>query len=97
MIILIIGLILFIKGVDEAHSKMHRSDKPISFEDLGDAFQNLYEGKPSTELFSNIESPRDRTIIYYVWNKENHMVEEVQTGKAWDETTIKETGNVFDR
>ncbi len=89
--------ILYIKGVDETHSKMHRSDKPISFEDLGDAFQNLYEGKPSTELFSNIESPRDRTIIYYVWNKENHMVEEVQTGKAWDETTIKETGNVFDR
>ena len=89
--------ILYIKGVEETHSKMHRSDKPISFEDLGDAFQALYEGKPSTELFSDINSPRDRTIIYYVWNKENHMVEEVQTGKAWDETTIKETGNVFDR
>ncbi len=89
--------ILYIKGVSETHSKMHRSDKPISFEDFGDAFQALYEGKPSTELFNNITSPRDRTIIYYVWNKENHMVEEIQTGKAWDETTIIETGNVFDR
>ena len=89
--------ILYIKGLEETHSKMHRSDKPISFEDLGDAFQELYEGKPSTELFSDISLPRDRTIIYYVWNKEDHMVEEIQTGKAWDETTIIETGNVFDR
>ncbi|MBR0372721.1 hypothetical protein IJH72_02145, partial [Candidatus Saccharibacteria bacterium] len=89
--------ILYIKGIKETHSKMHRSDKPISFEDLGDAFNDLYLGKPSTELFKNITSPRDRTIIYYVWNEEDHMVEEVQTGKAWDETTIKETGNVFDR
>ena len=89
--------ILYIKGVDETHSKMHRSDKPISFEDFRGAFKDLYNGKPSTELFSDIESPRDRTIIYYVWNKENHMVEEIQTGKAWDETTIIETGNIFDR
>ena len=89
--------ILYIKGVNETHSKMHRSDKPISFEDFGDAFNDLYNGKSSTELFSNINSPRDRTIIYYVWNKEDHMVEEIQTGKAWDETTIIETGNVFDR
>ena len=89
--------ILYIKGVNETHSKMHRSDKPISFEDFGQAFDDLYHGKSSTELFSNIKSPRKRTIIYYVWNKENHMVEEIQTGKAWDETTIIETGNVFDR
>ncbi|MBQ1298747.1 hypothetical protein IIY24_02855 [Candidatus Saccharibacteria bacterium] len=89
--------ILYIKGIKETHSKMHRSDKPISFEDLGDAFNDLYLGKPSTELFKNIISPRDRTIIYYVWNEEDHMIEEIQTGKAWDETTIKETGNVFDR
>ncbi|MBR3115942.1 hypothetical protein IKF30_01820 [Candidatus Saccharibacteria bacterium] len=89
--------ILYIKGVNETHSKMHRSDKPISFEDFGDAFNDLYNGKSSTELFSNINSPRDRTIIYYVWNKEDHMIEEIQTGKAWDETTIIETGNVFDR
>ena len=89
--------ILYIKGVEETHSRMHRSDKPISFEDLGQAFNDLYYGKPSTELFSNINSPRERTIIYYVWNEEDHMVEEIQTGKAWDESTIIETGNVFDR
>lgn len=89
--------ILYIKGIDETHSKMHVSDQPISFEDLGTAFEDLKNGKQSTELFKGIESPRDRTIIYYVWNEEDHMVEEIQKGKAWDETTIVETGNVFDR
>ena len=89
--------ILYIKGLEETHSRMHRSDKPISFEDLGEAFKDLYYGKKSTELFYDIEAPRDRTIIYYVWNEEDHMIEEIQTGKAWDESTIIETGNVFDR
>ena len=88
--------VLYIKGVNETHSKMHRSDQPISHEDLGDAFEDLKNGKSSTELFEGIEAPRDRTIIYYVWNEEEHMVEEIQTGHAWDETTIIETGNVFD-
>ena len=88
--------ILYIKGVNETHSKMHRSDQPISHEDLGDAFEDLRNGKSSTELFEGIEAPRDRNIIYYVWNEEEHMVEEIQTGHAWDETTIIETGNVFD-
>lgn len=89
--------ILYIKGVNETHSKMHTSDKPISFEDLGQAFDDLRLGKKSTDLFKDIEYPRDRTIIYYVWNEEDHMVEEIQSGKAWDDTTITETGNVFDR
>ena len=89
--------ILYIKGINETHSKMQRSDKPISFEDLGQAFDDLRLGKKSTELFKDIEYPRDRTIIYYVWNEEDHMVEEIQSGKAWDETTITETGNIFDR
>lgn len=89
--------ILYIKGVNESHSIMQRSDKPISFEDLGQAFDDLRLGKKSTDLFSDIEYPRDRTIIYYVWNEEDHMVEEIQSGKAWDDTTITETGNVFDR
>lgn len=89
--------ILYIKGINETHSKMQRSDKPISFEDLGQAFDDLRLGKKSTELFKDIEYPRDRTIIYYVWNEEDHMIEEIQSGKAWDETTITETGNIFDR
>ncbi|MCR5700009.1 MAG: hypothetical protein K6G49_01070 [Candidatus Saccharibacteria bacterium] len=88
--------ILYIKGVNENHSKMLRSDQPISFEDLGNAFDDLHKGKSSTELFQGIKAPRDRTIIYYVWNEEDHMVEEIQTGPAWDDSTIIETGNVFD-
>ena len=88
--------ILYIKGVNETHSEMRRSDQPISFEDLVNAFEDLRKGKSSTELFQGIEAPRDRTIIYYVWNEEDHMVEEIQTGPAWDDSTIIETGNVFD-
>ena len=88
---------LYIKGVNEHHNQMVRSDKPISFADLSDAFEQLRLGAKSTELFQNINSPRTRTLIYYIWNQENHMVEYTTEGKAWDDTSMVETGRIFDR
>lgn len=89
--------ILYIKGVDEHHDQMLRSDKPVSFADLGEAFEDLRLGKKSTELFSDIEYPRTRKLIYYVWSHENHMVEYETDAEAWNSDAMVETGRVFDR
>lgn len=88
--------ILYIKGVDEHHDKMQTSGKPIAFEDLSEAINELRQNKKSTELFSNINYPRKRTLMYYVWSKENHMVEYETEGKAWESNKMKETGNIYD-
>ena len=88
--------ILFIKGVDEHHD-MLRSTKPVSYTDLDNAYVDLLDGKKSYELFDGIEYPRERIIMWYKYTKENHMVEYVQTGKAWDEKTLKKTGKEYNR
>lgn len=88
--------ILYIKGVGEHHDSMVRSDKPIEASDLANAFNDLRLKKKSTELFQNISSPRKRTLVYYVWSKESHMVEYETEGKAWESDKMKETGNVYD-
>ena len=86
--------VLFIKGVGE-HHKMNRSTKAISFEDLNDAYIGLLNNKKSNELFKGIGEKRERRYIWYEYSKENHMVEYIQTGKAWDEDTLKATGKEF--
>ena len=88
--------ILYIKGIDE-HHEMYTSDKPISYFDLMDAYNDLLEDKKSDELFPNIEYPRTRRYIWYMWTKEDHMVEYEQTGKAWDMDTLVKTGREFNR
>ena len=88
--------ILFIKGVDEHHA-MLRSTKPISYTDLDSAYVDLLDGKKSYELFDGIEYPRERRVLWYKYTKENHMVEYMQTGKAWDKKTLKATGKEFNR
>jgi len=91
--------ILYIKGRNETHEKMVVSNKPISYADLGEAFSDLRLGKKSKELFTDISDsePRKRTMIYYIWNHENHMVEYETFGKAWETDKMVETGRVFDR
>ena len=88
--------ILFIKGVDEHHA-MLRSTKPISYTDLDSAYVDLLDGKKSYELFDGIEYPRERRVLWYKYTKENHMVEYMQTGKAWDKKTLKATVKEFNR
>lgn len=88
--------ILYIKGVNEHHNSMVRSDKPIEASDLVGAFNDLRLKKKSTELFKDVSSPRKRTLIYYVWSHEDHMVEYETEGKAWESDKMRETGNVYD-
>ena len=86
--------ILYIKGLNEHHA-FKTSDKPISFTDLMDTYNELLEGKKSTELFKNIKNNRKRRFLYYPNQYGNELVEFYQTGKAWDWSTMKETGKVY--
>ena len=88
--------ILFIKGVDEHHD-MINSDIPVSQVDLIDAYMDLIDGKKSIDLFKNVDYHRERRFLLYEYSKENHMVEYLQKGKAWDEDTLIQTGVEFNR
>ena len=88
--------ILFIKGINE-HHKMIKSDLPISYTDLDEAYNELLDDKKSTDLFKNIDKNRERKFIWYEYTKEDHMVEYIQKGKAWDLDTLVKTGKEFNR
>ncbi len=87
--------ILLIKGAGEKHD-LEYSDKPVSYLDLPGAYNDLLDGKQSSELFTDAEFPRTRTVIWYEIYKEEHMVEYQTDGKATEWDKFHETGNVFD-
>lgn len=58
-----VNLIPYIKGIQETHPEMIRLDKPISFTDLGSAYNQLLQGQPSTELFADISYPRTNSCF----------------------------------
>lgn len=87
--------ILLIKGAGEKHDLVY-SDKPVSHLDLPRAYDDLLDGKQSTELFTEAEYPRTRTFIWYEYRKEAHMVEYQTDGKATEWDKFRETGSVFD-
>lgn len=88
--------ILYIKGIDENHSKMAVSNKPISFVDLGSAYNDLLLGKPSTELFSEISYPRTRKMLVYFSASHPEYLEEYETtGSAWDTSLMTPTGATY--
>ena len=88
--------LLYIKGVDETHAKMIVSDKPISFADLGSAYNDLLLGKPSTKLFSGISYPRTRKMLVYFSASHPEYLEEYETsGKAWDASQMTPTGTTY--
>ena len=87
--------IFFVKGVDEHHDLSY-SDKKISYTDLNDLYTDLLMDKKGEELFSNIPSNRERTVILYEYLKENKMVEFRQTGNAWNEKTMIPSGNKYE-
>ncbi len=88
--------ILFIKGINEKH-EMINSTLPVSFLDLPNAYNELLEGKKSTELFKNVKENRTRKILFYEYSKENHMIEYETNGKSCEVDKFKKTGNVYDR
>ena len=83
--------ILYIKGINE-HHEMMISEKPVSYGDLIDAYEELLEGKKSTDLFSDIDENRTRLYIENFFKNEDHMVEYIIKGKAWESDKIEETG-----
>ena len=87
--------ILLIKGAGEKHGLIY-SDKPVSYLDLPEAYNDLLDGKKSDELFPGAEYPRTRTVIWYEIYKEEHMVEYLTDGKATEWDKFRETGAIFD-
>ena len=87
--------ILLIKGEGEKHELLY-SDKPVSYLDLPQAYNDLLDGRQSTELFPEAEYPRARTVIWYEIYREEHMVEYQTDGKATEWDKFHETGAVFD-
>jgi len=89
--------ILFVKGINEKHTTMNKSEIPVSFADLNEAYMQLLDGKIGEEVFENIDKNKKRRLIHYNFAEEDHMVEYEQTGKAWDDATLVLTGREFDR
>ena len=87
--------ILYIKGINERHN-YQVSDKKVSYLNLADAFIELEEDKKSNELFEGLDNST-RRYFFYRFTKENIMYEMEQTGNAWDNSTLKETGKVYKR
>ena len=89
--------ILFIKGINEVHDIVVMNDERVSFEDLQRAYDDLLNGKQSTDLFNDIDPDRVRRYIYYEYLDEDHMYEYLQTGDARSWDTLTETGNRYFR
>ncbi len=88
--------ILLIKGKNEHHD-LEISNLPISYEDLQSAYIDLLDNKKSDELFANIPEKRTRKLIWYIYGRENHMVEFETNDKAYESNKYKATGNIYDR
>lgn len=89
--------VLFVKGLEE-HHEMMISDAPVSFEDLQEAYVRLLNNSLSTDIFDNSEgSQRKRRFLYYVFEKDECIMEYMQTGHAFNDDTMNATGNVYMR
>ena len=89
--------ILFVKGLNEHHSKLKKSDLPISFADLMTGYNNLLDGKQGESVFGNIDKNRERRYMWYKYTEEDHMVEYFTKSKAWETDKMYKSGKEFDR
>ena len=89
--------ILYIKGINETNDSLNISDKKVSHLDLSDAYLKLLDGEKARDLFQEFTSNRVRKLIWYVFRKENHMVEYTLDGHAWEVNKLKKTGKEFNR
>lgn len=89
--------ILYIKGINETNASMNINNNKVSHLDLADAYQKLLDGKQAKELFLDIKDNRVRKVIWYVFRKEDHMVEYKLDGHAWETNKLKKTGREFNR
>lgn len=87
--------ILYFKGFNEHHS-YEVSDKKVSYENLVDAFIQIIDGDSADKLFEGIDNSK-RRYMFYDFGHEDKLKEHIQTGVAWDESTLKSTGKVYVR
>ena len=84
--------ILYIKGFNEKHN-YRKSDKKISYENLNDAYKQLMNGDTTDKLFQNLDNSKRRILYNELYIHE--FKEMIQTGDAWDSSTIVETGREY--
>ena len=89
--------ILYIKGINETNTQMNTNNNKISHLDLQDAYNLLLNGEQAKNLFKNIPNNRVRKVIWYVFRKEDHMVEYKLDGHAWENNKLKKTGKEYNR
>lgn len=88
--------ILYVKGAEENHV-YKTSEAPVSYADLNIAYDRLIDGENSDNIFDYKEGDeRERRFIFYYFETDNHMVEYITKGKAYNEEEMQETGNVYD-
>ena len=87
--------IFFIKGMKETNKSMKTSNKPVSFVDLKDMFNDLVNGKSTKDLFKNVTEGRTRRYLHYTFDTKNEMIEYETTGKAWENDKFYKTGKVY--
>lgn len=88
--------ILYIKGLNETHDEMEVSSKKVSYVDLNDSIYNdLLNGKKSTELLENIEDNRVRRFIWY--KDYDDLFEQTLDGHAWETDKLTNTGKRYKR
>lgn len=84
----------FVKGIDEHHD-LQLSSAPVSFVDLNDAYINLLNGKPGSDIFKYQEGDfRERRWLYYEGGN-TPITEYYQPKEAWNRETLYATGNVY--
>lgn len=89
--------IFFVKGINEDHA-LARSDAPISYADLQEAYVRLLEGVEGGQIFDwKSGDQRERRYLFYEGGEEDHMVEYMQPGRADDAEAMYETGKTYDR
>ena len=87
--------VLMVKGFNEKHDFVI-SDQKVSFWNLMESFERLLNGQNAEDAFSIEIDPKGRRFLFFEYEKENHLVEYLQTGNAADIETLVPTGNTYD-
>lgn len=84
-----------VKGINEKNDVMKRSDTPVSYESVADAFASLLDGETAEQVFSRYSYPEGRRFLLFEYGKENYMEEYRAFAKADDFAQMKPTGKVY--
>lgn len=88
--------VLYVKGINEKHDKIQTNAAPIAHEDLSASLAKLTDGTASNNIFKyKPGDKRTRRLMYYLWTKEDHVIEYTTDGPANDSSLMKATGKEF--